>query len=276
MSDPIWLRPTTVAEAVALRAEYGDDALVVAGGTFIGVLLSTGFLDSPEAYIALRGIDALRGVEVSASELTLGALATHRSVELDEGVKAGGWAGLAETFGVVANVRIRTAATVGGVLADADYASDPPAMLCALDARAVLAGATSERELSIEELILGHYETAIAAEELLVRVRVPKPTAAAYLKFRSGGSEDRPCVGVAVARRAGRLRIVVGAVSDRPQFLPDVCAIADGAELSAELCDELAERYGRGIEASSDLRGSADYRRRVTRVLVRRALERVA
>ena len=98
---------------------------------------------------------------------------------------------------------------------------------------------------------------------------------AIYLKFRSRGSEDRPCVGVAVAR-GRRLRVVVGAVADRPQILPEVCALADDRELGAELRDEIAARYGEGIEALGDLRGSEGYRRRVTRVLVRRALEAVA
>ena len=65
-------------------------------------------------------------------------------------------------------------------------------------------------------------------------------------------------------------------VADRPQILPEVCALADGRELCAELRDEIAARYGEGIEALGDLRGSAAYRRRVTRVLVRRALEAVA
>jgi carbon-monoxide dehydrogenase medium subunit len=275
MSEPAWHRPRTIAEALALRSELGEDALVIAGGTYIGVLLSTGLIAAPGAFISLRGVDELHGLVCDDDGLRLGALVTHHRVESDPSVRAGGYAALADTFAAVANVRIRAVATVGGVLADADYASDPPAMLCALEAQVVLASARGERRLSIEELILGHYETAIEPDELLVRVELPPPVRAIYLKFRSRGSEDRPCVGIAVAR-GRRLRVVVGAVADRPQILPEVCALADDRELGAELRDEIAARYGEGIEALGDLRGSEGYRRRVTRVLVRRALEAVA
>jgi carbon-monoxide dehydrogenase medium subunit len=275
MSEPAWHRPRTIAEALALRSELGEDALVIAGGTHIGVLLSAGLIAAPAAFISLRGVEELHGLACDRDGLRLGSLVTHRRVEYEASVRAGGYAALADTFAAVANVRIRALATVGGVLADADYASDPPAMLCALGARVVLASARGERRLSVEELILGYYETAIEPDELLVRVELPPPVPAIYLKFRSRSSEDRPCVGVAVAR-GSRLRVVVGAVADRPQILPEVCALADGRELSAELRDEIAARYGEGIEALGDLRGSAHYRRRVTRVLVRRALEAVA
>jgi aerobic carbon-monoxide dehydrogenase medium subunit len=275
MSEPVWHRPRTLAEALTLRAELGEDALVVAGGTYVGVLLSTGLIAAPDAFISLRGVDELHGLTWDRQCLRLGALVTHRRVAHDPSVRAGGYAALADTFAVVANVRVRAAATVGGVLADADYASDPPAMLCALGAEVVLASVRGERRLSIEELILGYYTTSIEPDELLVRVELPPPVRATYLKFRSRSSEDRPCVGVAVARGSA-LRVVVGAVADRPQFLPEVCALADGCELTADLREEIAARYGEGIEALGDLRGSADYRRRVTRVLVRRALEAVA
>ena len=275
MSEPDWHRPRTIAEALALRSELGDEALVIAGGTYIGVLLSTGLIAAPAAFISLRGVEELRGLACNGGGLQLGALVTHREVESDPRVRAGGHVALADTFAAVANIRIRALATVGGVLADADYASDPPAMLCALQAEAVLASARGERRLSIEQLILGHYETAIEPDELLVRVELPPPVRATYLKFRSRSSEDRPCVGVAVALGSG-LRVVVGAVAGRPQILPEVCALADGGELDAKLRDEIAALYGERIEALGDLRGSEAYRRRVTRVLVRRALEAVA
>jgi aerobic carbon-monoxide dehydrogenase medium subunit len=277
VSEPVWHHPSTLADALALRAALGEDALPIAGGTYIGALLSAGLIDPPAAFIALGGIAELRAVGLDGERLALGALVTHRRVEREAALRADGFEALADTFGSVANVRIRTLATVGGVLADADYASDPPAMLCALGAEAVLASSRGERRLAIEELILGHYETAIEPDELLVRADVPRPQRATYLKFRSRSSEDRPCVGIAAAVGGdGGLRVVVGAVAGTPQILPEVCALAAGEELTADLREEIAARYGEGIEAIGDLRGSAGYRRRVTRVLVRRALEAVA
>ena len=165
-----------------------------------------------------------------------------------------GWPALARAFSLVASPRVRNQATVGGVLADADYASDPPAMLAALNARAVLRGPRGERSVAVGELILGHYRTCIEPDELLVEVRVPpQPPRATYRKFRSRSAEDRPCVAVAAAR-GDRLRVVVGAVAGTPQDFPELC---EGEP------DEVAARYAERIEPMSDARGSAAYRRRV-------------
>jgi carbon-monoxide dehydrogenase medium subunit len=153
------------------------------------------------------------------------------------------------------------------VLADADYASDPPAVLAALRARVLLRSPRGDREVSVGELILGHYETCIEPDELLVEVRVPpQPARATYRKFRSRSSEDRPCVAVAAAR-GERLRVVVGAVAGMPQDFPDLCD-GDAAEVAA--------RYAERIQPLSDARGSAAYRRRVIAAEVRRAVEAVS
>jgi carbon-monoxide dehydrogenase medium subunit len=189
----------------------------------------------------------------------------------------GGWPVLARAFGLVASPRVRNQATAGGVLADADYASDPPAVLEALGAAAVLRSPRGERTVPIGELILGYYETCIEADELLVEVVVPPaPEAAVYRKFRSRSSEDRPCVAVAATRDRGRVRVVVGAVAEVPQHFPEICALADDRPLDPELREEIGRRYAEAIEPLSDARGSAAYRRRVTAVEVDRALEAVA
>jgi len=244
-----WLWPETLGEAIELRASLGDEALTVAGGTFVGVLAQTGFLSLPETAIALGRVQGIAGIECDGDELLIGAMATHAAIERSAVVRDG-WGALADCFGEVANVRVRSVATIGGVLADADYASDPPCMLLALRARVELASPGGVRVLGVDELILGHYDTAIADDELIVRVRIPRPRSAAYVKFRSRSSEDRPCVGVAAARLADREeRVAGGAVSDRPLLL-----------------DEVA-----GATIIGDLRGSADYRRRMVVVHARRA-----
>src|SRR4051794_5483970 len=202
-----WLAPSSLAEALAERSQRGDEVTVVAGGTFLGILMNQGFI-SPTAMLSLAGVPELRGIDVADGILRLGAMVTHRELERDERVRAG-WPALARAFSLVASPRVRNQATVGGVLADADYASDPPAMLQALGATAVLRSARGERSVPIEELILGFYETCIEPEELLVEVRVPAaPDRAVYRKFRSRSREDRPCVAVAAARSAAGLRVV--------------------------------------------------------------------
>jgi len=273
-TEPAWLAPSSLEEALALRAERGDEATVLAGGTFLGILMNQGFL-APSGFLSLGRVAGLARIEADG-ELRLGAMTTHTAVERAEAVRTG-WPALARAFGLVASPRVRNQATVGGVLADADYASDPPAMLAALEARAVLRSTRGERSVAIDELILGYYETCIEPDELLVEVVVPPaPERAVYRKFRSRSTEDRPCVAVAATRGGTRVRVVVGAVAETPQHFPDLCALADGEELAPGLCDEIGRRYAERIEPMSDARGSAAYRRRVTAVEVRRALEDIA
>src|SRR5207249_1273897 len=167
-------------------------------------------------------------------DLRLGAMTTHRAVELSASVRER-WPALAAAFSVVASPRVRNQATVGGVLADADYASDPPSMLLALGARAVARSVRGEREIPIEELIVGFYETSLEPDELIVEVGVPGGAhRAVYRKFRSRSHEDRPCVGVAACRRGDELRVVVGAVAGRPQWFPELCEQGDVARRSEE------------------------------------------
>jgi aerobic carbon-monoxide dehydrogenase medium subunit len=262
--QPEWLAPSSLDEALWLRAESAD-ATVVAGGTFLAILMNQGLL-TPTAFLSLRDVSGLDTLAVDDGELRIGALVTHRTVELSalarERVPA-----LALAFSVVASPRVRNQATVGGVLADADYASDPPAMLTALGARAVAESVRGAREIPLEELIVGHYSTSLEPDELITEVRIPLGEhQAAYRKFRSRSHEDRPCVAVAVCRRPSELRVVVGAVADRPQWFPELC---DGEPA------DVARAYAAAIDPLDDIRGSADYRRRVVAVEVRRALEEI-
>lgn len=266
-TGPEWLAPATLEEALELRAERGEEATVVAGGTFVGILVGQRLLQ-PAAFLSLQHLVGLDFVE-AGDELRLGAMTCHRTVERSAVVRER-WPALAATFGLVASPRVRNQATVGGVLADADYASDPPAMLLALGARAVARSVRGEREIAVEELIVGHYQTSLAPDELITEVRVPGGNhAGVYRKFRSRTHEDRPCVGVAACRRADGLRVVVGAVAERPQFFPELC---DGAVDPAGL----GRAYADAIDPISDVSGSSEYRRRVIAVEVRRALEELA
>jgi carbon-monoxide dehydrogenase medium subunit len=152
------MAPASLEEALSLRVEHGD-ATVLAGGTYLGILMNQGFL-APTALLSLGNVDELRSLEVHDDSLRLGAMVRHRDVERSELVREG-WPALARAFSLVASPRVRNQATVGGVLADADYASDPPSMLAALDARAILRGPDGDRSVSVGELILGHYRTCI-------------------------------------------------------------------------------------------------------------------
>ena len=269
---PEWHEPRSLEEALALRAEHGDEATVVAGGTFLGIIINQKLL-APTRLVALRRVPDLDHIEAGDGMLRLGAMATHRSVE-QHGVVQEGWPALAFTFSVVASPRVRNQATVGGVVADADYASDPPSMLAALRARVVARSVRGEREIPMDEFILGHYATALEEDELVTELRIPQSSGpSVYRKFRSRSTEDRPCVSVAAARDNGDLKVVVGAVADRPQYFPEICALANGETITNELATEIGRRYAEEIEPLSDSRGSERYRKRVIAVEVRRALE---
>ena len=270
--SPEWHEPRSLDEVLSLRGEHGDEATIIAGGSFLGIIMNQGFF-APTRLVALRNVPELDYIEADDNVLRLGAMTSHRAVERSDVVKDG-WPTLAFNFSVVASPRVRNQATVGGVVADADYASDPPSMLAALRARVVARSTRGEREIPMEEFVLGHYETALEDEELITEVRVPRGDGrSVYRKFRSRSSEDRPCVSIAAVRENGGLRVVVGAVAERPQYFPEVCAIAEGERLDGELAAEVGSRYAEEIQPLSDSRGSARYRRRVIAVEVRRALE---
>jgi aerobic carbon-monoxide dehydrogenase medium subunit len=269
---PEWHEPHSVEEALALRAEHGDEATVVAGGSFLGIVINQKLL-APTRLVALRRVADLDYIEAGDGLLRLGAMTTHRAVERSLVVREG-WPTLAFNFSVVASPRVRNHATVGGVVADADYASDPPSMLAALRARVVARSVRGEREIPMDEFIVGHYATALEEDELVTELRIPQSSGpSVYRKFRSRSSEDRPCVSVAAARDNGDLKVVVGAVADRPQYFPELCALARGEAITNELAAEVGRRYAEEIEPLSDSRGSERYRKRVIAVEVRRALE---
>jgi carbon-monoxide dehydrogenase medium subunit len=272
--------PTSVDAAVALLDELGEEAKVVAGATALTIMLRQRLI-APSALVSIGRIPGLDGIEERDGQLALGALVRHRDVELS-GLVRGRLPMLAEVFGVVANVRVRNAATVGGVLAESDYASDPPAAFVALDAIVDVRGPGGDRSIPASEFFLAFYETAIEPTEIVTGVRVPVPppgTAGVYEKFVTRSSEDRPCVGVAAVVRLGTdgsaedLRVAVGAAAETPQRFPDLEATARGQRLEPDLLATIADGYADRIEALDDMRGSAWYRTEMVRVWVRRAIE---
>jgi len=272
------LQPRSIAEATRLLADLGDDARVVAGATAITLLLRQRLI-APRWLVSLGAIQGLDSIACEDGGLHIGALVRHRDVEKSALVRER-WRVLAEAFGSVANVRIRNAATLGGVLAEADYASDPPAVLVALNAQLRVAGPSSERAIPAGDFFRGFYETALAADEVITGVHVPKaPAGAVYEKYKSRSSEDRPCVGVAAVvsltpdgRTCEDLRVVVGAASESPRRYPEVENIAHGQPLTDEIASAVADAYAAQVDTLSDLRGSAWYRTEMVRVWVRRAI----
>lgn len=279
MTSPALFFPRTAQEAVDLLDAYDGAAKVVAGGTALTPMLQQRLV-SPEALVSLRDVPGLDEIGRHDGSVRLGALVTHARAARDPLLRRD-LPAAATAFSLVGNAQVREAATVGGVLAEADYASDPPAALTALDAEVVAIGPAGERRRPIAEFLVGFYQTALAPNEVVTRVDVPAlpPGAASvYLKYASRSHEDRPCVGVAaVVVRDDEgvcrdLRVAVGAASERPLRLRDVEAGVTGRRLDDATVDALADAYSERVDPISDVRGSGWYRREMVRVWVHRAV----
>jgi carbon-monoxide dehydrogenase medium subunit len=276
-----FLEPRSIDDAVAALDSYGEDGRAVAGSTAVSLLLRSGLIQ-PRALVSLGHLPGLRGIHRENGVLRIGALATHREVEMSATVREA-LPVLAETFGSVANVRVRNAATVGGVLAEADYASDPPTALLALGATVEVRGPDGDRIIPIDAFFRGFYETALQSNELVHHVRVPilaSGVGAAYEKFVTRSSEDRPCVGVFATvrlaedgRTCAELRVAIGAAAETPQRFPSAEALAHGQRLEPDVLRAIGDAYAERIDTLSDLRGSAWYRTEMIRVWVPRAID---
>ena len=279
-------KPESITDAVAQLAESDGEAKVVAGGTAV-VLMMQQRLIAPEALVALGRIPNFADIRVTSDGVTIGAGTTLREIAASDAVRRH-YPSLAEACGRVGNVRIRNAATIGGNLAEADYASDPPATLVALEATVQIIGPAGERRSSVADLLLGFYETTLEATEIITAVelppRDPQRDRDVYLKYISRSSEDRPCVGVAVSARFAvadpraveSLRVAIGAAAGAPQRVPEAEALATGLPLTPELSKRIAGEYAARINPLDDLRGSAWYRRQMVHTFTRRALRAIA
>jgi aerobic carbon-monoxide dehydrogenase medium subunit len=274
-------QPTSLDEAVSLLAKGDDQTKIVAGGTALVIMLKNRLI-SPALLVSLARLPDLGYIKHEPRiGLRIGGLVTIREAETSPVIREK-QPTLASTFAKVGNIRVRNAATVGGNLSEADYASDPPCVLVALRARAKVRSVRGEREIPLTEFFKGFYETALTADEILTELIVPdlpRGSHSVYLKYISRSSEDRPCVGMAAVLEnqpdgtCKDLRLVAGAVAETPQEFAGAGALARGKYLTDSLIEEIANAFSSEIEPLSDLRGSAWYRKQIIRVMAQRAIQ---
>lgn len=283
MSRPFdLLQPTTVDEAVGLLRAHGDDAQLIGGGAMLAILLRERLI-APPILVSVLSIPGLSDVLSSGDGTRVGATATLTATEKSPEVRSH-YPVLAEALRVVGNVRVRNVATIGGHLAQADVHLDLPPVLLALGATVIARGPNGERRIPMDDLFVGYYETSLASDEMIVAVQLPAPAPGlqgAYLKYCSLSPNDWPTVGVAAFLRsadgrASDVRIVAGSVSERPLRLPEAEALLDGERLTRGALAEVARRYAAAADPLPDVRGSVEYKRKVTEVYVRRAVEAAA
>lgn len=274
----------SVEEALALLARYGDDAHLIAGGTSLVIMMKQGLVQ-PKVVVGLRRVDALRGIGPGPNgSLEIGAMTTHREVERSA-LASSFFGPLCETFSRIATIRIRNQATVGGNLVHADPAQDPPPMLLALDAEALVARDGGTRTIPLAEFFRDYFETALEEGEIVTGVRIPAlppGTRGAYLKYLPQTEDDYATVSVACVLRADAdgncedVRIGLGGAAAVPLRVRRAEAALIGRRLTAGEIAEAAAIVREDVDPIDDLRGSAAYKREMARVWTERALLRLA
>jgi carbon-monoxide dehydrogenase medium subunit len=221
----------------------------------------------PSVVVDIGRLDDLSYVRDEGAEIAIGALTRHRDIETDP-VLHEHLPLLAHATAQVGDPQVRHRGTIGGALAHGDPAADHPAVLLALGGELVVRGPAGERRIAADDFFTGFLETALAPDELLVEIRIPKATGAgwSFQKFNRR-AQDWAIVGVA-ALRGERTGIGLVNMGSRPMR-----AAATEAALAAGATDaDAAALADEGAEPPSDLNGTEDYRRHLARVLVGRAL----
>jgi aerobic carbon-monoxide dehydrogenase medium subunit len=275
------LQPRSVDEAVELLAKHGDEARAIGGGTTLIILMKQRALYYPYL-VDLQTVPGLSQISIENDAIRIGALATHRAVELSPVIREA-FPILAEAFSKIGNVRVRQTASVGGNLAHADYRLDPPPPLLVLGAEVYVRGPNGSRAVPIKNFFRGLYETALEPGELIVDVRIPfmpGNSKAVYLRYSSLSGNDWPCLGVAALMverngRAQELRLALGGVAATPVLIDGLDLIRDQS-FDQGLIEKLLDTVDEQISPSSDMRGSEWYKRKMVRVFVKKAIQQLA
>ena len=278
------IRPASLEEALAAREEYTHDALPIAGGQSLLVMMRNRLV-SPRALIDLEPIEELRGIAAHSAGISIGAMNSCNQLIASPL--------LGETVGVlpaaarqVSSTAVRNLGTIGGNVCHNEPGADLPPVLLALNGRAALRRRGGAREVPLSEFFAGYFETGLEPDEILCRIEIehaPAGTAGVYLKHAIS-PEDLAMVGVAAVvvpdrKRAGgvaEVRIGIGGAAPVPLRAAQAEAALKGAVLDAETARAAGEMASTEVDPGSDPHASAEYRRKMVSVFVRRALLQAA
>jgi len=264
-------RAGSAAEAISLIGQYGDEAKFLAGGHSLLPMMKLR-LAQPAVLIDIARITDLSYIRESGDHIAIGALTRHHDVEnspvLRQHVPL-----LAHAASHVGDPQVRHRGTIGGSIAHADTASDLPATTLALGATYVAQGPNGTREIAASDFYTGFLESALAPDEMLTEIRVPKMNGAgwSFQKFNRR-AQDWAIVGVAAWRRGTESGVALVNMGSTPVLASSVAgAIAKGASVADAAALAAAE-----AEPQSDNNATAEYREHLAKVLVRRALEQAS
>lgn len=274
-----YIEPASLDEAIGELSRGDGDTIALAGGTAFSVLYGQGLIQ-PGRVIGLRRLDALRELSTIGGSLRIGALVTHRAIERSS-IVMGHHPVLSETFARIATIRIRNQATIGGNLAHADPAQDPPPTLIILDSVAIVASARGTREVAVGDLFTDYLTTALEPDELITEIvvpPVPRDLRAVYVKYQPRSADDYATVSVAAAVRVqddgtvSDVRVALGAVGATPIRARGVESALIGTRPTEATLAEAAAVVRDEVSPIDDTRGRAAYKSEMARVWVHRAL----
>lgn len=273
-------QPRDIKEASEMLARFGEKGRLYAGGTELLLAMKHDLLRY-EHLVDVKTISGLDRIERKDSTLRIGSIATHRAIETSPLVKEH-FPVIAEMERNVANVRVRATGTLGGNLCFAEPHSDPANLLFAVDAKVTVQGRAGERTLAMGQLIAGAYETSLQPDEILTCIEIPLPSKshkAVYLKFQI---HERPTLGLALVldldeggRTIRKAKAVVGCVSPKPCRSNQAEALLVGPRDKVEKqIPDAANALANAAQPVDDLEGSAEYKRHLIGVFLRRAFAR--
>jgi carbon-monoxide dehydrogenase medium subunit len=263
-----YVRASSVEEAVRLAGEHGDDAKFLAGGHSLLPLMKLR-LAQPAVLVDIGRIGELSFIRDEGDHIAIGALTRHRDVETSP-IVAEHLPLLAHATSHVGDPPVRHRGTIGGSIAHADPASDLPATTLALGATYVAQGPNGTREIAAADFFEGFLTSALAPDELLTEIRVPKMGGAGwgFQKFNRR-AQDWAIVGVAAWRRNGDAGVALVNMASTPVLASSVAAaLSSGASVA-----DAAEQAAADADPQADLNASVEYRVHLAKVLTRRALE---
>jgi carbon-monoxide dehydrogenase medium subunit len=261
-------RASSAEEAISLVGQHGDDAKFLAGGHSLLPLMKLR-LASPAVLVDIGRLSELSYIRDAGDHVAIGALTRHRDVETSDVLMQHAPL-LAHAASFVGDPQVRHRGTIGGSIAHADPASDLPATTLALGATYVAQGPNGTREIAARDFFTGFLESALAPDELLTEIRVPKMGDArwSFQKFNRR-AQDWAIVGVAAWRRNGDSGVALVNMGPTPVLASSVsAALASGASPA-----DAAEQAVAEAAPQADLNASVEYRTHLAKVLVRRALE---
>jgi carbon-monoxide dehydrogenase medium subunit len=273
------VEPTSLKEALALLDPDEPTIRPVAGGTALMLMMKAGVF-APSRLICLHRIEPQysRVALAANGDLQIGAMASLRELERDPNVAAR-FPTLGHALGRLSNPRVRNVARVGGALAHGDPHMDLPPVLTALGARVAVSGPKGTRELPLEELYAGYYETVLERDELITSVTVPALNGrkSAYMKVTSRAADDWPALGVAVSFgfSGGALRdprIVVSAATEKVTRMAGAEKVLQNAAPEDATLTRAADAAVAEASILADAHGSSAYKRELLRVYLRRAV----